>query len=752
MATRAGPAIDGRRGRGSPGPGAPGHRWLGRSGPSRSSAAVAVTVGITVGIAIGILPGALAPGFPASASPVPQVALRSATIAPVHPPAPQDFTAGARAGTAAALSTVTCTSNSNCIAVGSSGAILLSDDGGIAWSTETAVTAELLWGVTCPDATECVAVGGEGTILLSDDGGASWRSVPSGTTVMLWSVSCPSASRCVAVGDGGTILISDDSGSTWTPGSSGTADDLTSVSCPAVEECVVVGNDVDVLVTENGGTTWSAYPTTSTGSFASIDCTSTLDCLAVGDSGLVALTSDGGVSWSVYPSATGEALWGVTCVPGAFCIAVGSAGSIVSSDPAASGLRPSGTTQDLHGISCPSVAECVAVGASGTILTTGDSGANWVLRNQSLASLPPVKALFLGGSVSLTLGFGLATVSGEYGVDITDDAILGCGVVDGEPIIVQGVTYYDEATPCNGQPGVEQWPQYYAQDVAATLPNVAVLLIGRWETVDRMWEGHWSHADQPAYDAYISSQLTTAVEIMASHGAKVVLLTSPYFDEQPPPASGGIWPEDRRARVDAVNRIIYQVASQFPSTVTVINLNARMDPGGQFASFIDGVGIRTSDGVHITVAGGQWLAPWLLPQIYDIATSAPGPQSTWELAANGSVRGFGDAPYLGSPSTQGRGPASAGAVVAMAATPDGGGYWLAGAGGRVYAFGDARFYGSMAGRGLPSPIVAMAASGGGNGYWLAAADGTVYPFGEVPFDGAMGSPSPSGPVVGIARA
>lgn len=92
--------------------------------------------------------------------------------------------------------------------------------------------------------------------------------------------------------------------------------------------------------------------------------------------------------------------------------------------------------------------------------------------------------------------------------------------------------------------------------------------------------------------------------------------------------------------------------------------------------------------------------------------------------------------------------------VAVAATPDGGGYWLAQAGGGVYAYGDAGFYGSLPGLGIDptTPIVGMAATADGRGYWLVGADGGVYAFGDASYAGSLPALGviPAGPVVGIA--
>jgi hypothetical protein len=98
----------------------------------------------------------------------------------------------------------------------------------------------------------------------------------------------------------------------------------------------------------------------------------------------------------------------------------------------------------------------------------------------------------------------------------------------------------------------------------------------------------------------------------------VALFTSPYFEngEQP---DGQLWPEANPARVNEYNLIVAGVASRHPGVVTVIPLGAYLDPQGQFTSTIDGITVRASDGVHTTLAGDQYLAPKLLPELARLA-------------------------------------------------------------------------------------------------------------------------------------
>ena len=89
-------------------------------------------------------------------------------------------------------------------------------------------------------------------------------------------------------------------------------------------------------------------------------------------------------------------------------------------------------------------------------------------------------------------------------------------------------------------------------------------------------------------------------------------------------------------------------------------------------------------------------------------------------------------------------------AVALAATPDGGGYWVASSTGGVYPFGDARSHGSMSGLALNSPIVGLGATPSGNGYWLVAADGGIFNFGDAGFFGSTGALRLNAPIVGLA--
>ena len=134
------------------------------------------------------------------------------------------------------------------------------------------------------------------------------------------------------------------------------------------------------------------------------------------------------------------------------------------------------------------------------------------------------------------------------------------------------------------------------------------------------------------------------------------------------------------------------------------------------------------------------------PVVAIVAT--PGGGGYWTVSAAGAVTAEGDAVSYGSLV----GTTLSAPIVGMAATPTGDGYWLVAADGGVFSFGDAVFHGSMGGHALAEPMVGMAASTDGGGYWTVAADGGIFSFGDAVFHGSMGGHPLAEPMVGMAAA
>lgn len=223
----------------------------------------------------------------------------------------------------------------------------------------------------------------------------------------------------------------------------------------------------------------------------------------------------------------------------------------------------------------------------------------------------PIKVTFIGDSIAKTLAQAVAPYGPQYDTVVQDAGILGCGVVEGGPFRYFG-TLYQPLPQCQG------WDKTWSASIQDNKPDVVAIVAGRWELMDRLFNGRWTHVGDPEFDAFITAEFEKAIAVAGSTGAKVALFTTPYYKRGPgPAANGGLWPEDEPIRVDLVNNIIKAVAANHVGAVTLVDFGSKLSPEGHLAINIDGVKVR-SDGVHLTRASGAVVAPWLLPALVTI--------------------------------------------------------------------------------------------------------------------------------------
>jgi peptidoglycan/LPS O-acetylase OafA/YrhL len=187
------------------------------------------------------------------------------------------------------------------------------------------------------------------------------------------------------------------------------------------------------------------------------------------------------------------------------------------------------------------------------------------------------------------------------GLVFSNYTTIGCGIARGGPYRYVGQTL-------NQKPECDTWPVRWAQRINYDRPDVVLLMIGRWELVDRVSEGRWTHIGEPAYDAYLREELNRALDILGSTGARIVVTTVPYNRRAEKP-DGSLYPEDQPKRADAWNALLRSVVKN-RANVTVLDLNRKLGPNGSYTNYIDGIRLR-SDGVHPTPEAVQWLTPWL---------------------------------------------------------------------------------------------------------------------------------------------
>ena len=94
--------------------------------------------------------------------------------------------------------------------------------------------------------------------------------------------------------------------------------------------------------------------------------------------------------------------------------------------------------------------------------------------------------------------------------------------------------------------------------------------------------------------------------MLGARGARVVWMTLPCLGQDPD------W-SDRIAHVNS--EVLPDLARMRTGSVEVVDLFAKVCPGGEFADDIDGVSGVRPDGVHFSDAGADWAADWLVPMI-----------------------------------------------------------------------------------------------------------------------------------------
>lgn len=270
-----------------------------------------------------------------------------------------------------------CVTAATCVSVAADGTgneeFVTTDDGGQTW-TSFPVPADLpspfaISSVSCTTATACVAVGWSGggsgpagLALISTDRGTSWSqsTLPAGFVPL--HVVCFVGGRCIATGGGGgpqstqgEAFYSTDGGSTWVaaavPSDIGT---MGTVTCGDGSACLatVAGGDgptaSNLLATTDAGMTWARVPAAglptsvalgmscATGSYCwlsgaliSLKALESGSPVAVGNAqvkGLLAVTHDQGQSWqtvAVPPSLDLGPVPAISCPDSTTCFALG---------------------------------------------------------------------------------------------------------------------------------------------------------------------------------------------------------------------------------------------------------------------------------------------------------------------------------------------------------------------------------------------------------------------------------------------
>ena len=256
--------------------------------------------------------------------------------------------------------------------VGQGGTMRSINTGGQVAAHATVTSADL-HSLTCVGIHDAWAVGASGTILYTHNGGANWNAQSSHTSVTLRGVSFTTLQHGVVVGDAGTVLLTDDAGAHWSSVAVASGADLHAVKLSANgSDGAAVGSAGTVLWTTTAGAAWSTLGA-GTDTLYSVDMNSSGAAVAVGANGAAFALSASHARPLMWASPA--TFYSTRLLPDGSFIAVGTGGTMAHSGIMAGApyALTSATSQDLHAVMVANPAYngdsgILVAGANGTIL------------------------------------------------------------------------------------------------------------------------------------------------------------------------------------------------------------------------------------------------------------------------------------------------------------------------------------------------------------------------------------------------
>ena len=305
-------------------------------------------------------------------------------------------------------------------------------------------TNETLLGVT-PFGSNIFAVGTSGTLLTSTDGGTTWSRVPLGispafraiaSTPNITPAASPPVPMIVLVGDDGNIVTSPD-GVVWTYRNASGAKALQSVIwVDALSLFVAVGQG-GLIFTSADGATWTHQNST---------ISSDLESVAYGDATLIAVGKDGVIvtstdvqaaAWAQATSNTNRWLRSVAFnAPAGKFAAIGDGGALVTSPDGSSWTTGSilSTTANLRSIYSDG-ARFIVAGVGGVVFYSAD-GSTWNIPTPFGVTADLQAGVSLGGNASILVGS-----SGTIVKTITGTTFAKSTASSGSIDDLQAITY-----------------------------------------------------------------------------------------------------------------------------------------------------------------------------------------------------------------------------------------------------------------------------------------------------------------------
>lgn len=187
--------------------------------------------------------------------------------------------------------------------VGESGKILKTNEVyspfTMSFSNQNSSTDQNLYSVWFTIYSHGIAVGDTGTVVRTTDGGSHWSLITSVTQNRLYSVHFPSANIGYAVGNNGTVIKTTDNGQSWLVKTQPVADSLRCVWFTSDNTGFVVCRNGGIYKTTDGGNNWQIKPSGISQNLNAIRFSTATTGYAAGNNNKVLKTIDGGETWTL---------------------------------------------------------------------------------------------------------------------------------------------------------------------------------------------------------------------------------------------------------------------------------------------------------------------------------------------------------------------------------------------------------------------------------------------------------------------
>jgi hypothetical protein len=178
-----------------------------------------------------------------------------------------------------------------------------------------------------------------------------------------------------------------------------------------------------------------------------------------------------------------------------------------------------------------------------------------------------------------------------------------------EVIDVVGNTVDGHVATGLARPEVFNWPAYLREVIDRHDPDAVVLTIGSNDDQTLTGEGGVGPFGSPEWIAEDRRRVGGLMDLVTASGGRVLFwMGAPIMRNE----------ERSETRYRLINDIYIEEARKRPGRVYYIDIYERYrNAGGGYADFIDGVQVRTPDGIHFTRAGGDQIARLVLDAMHE---------------------------------------------------------------------------------------------------------------------------------------